>query len=59
MNSQLQYQHALQRVKDLHEQAAKERLLKPYKLSWRIRSAKVLHNLAQRLEPNENVLETI
>lgn len=50
MNSQLQDQHALQRVKDLHEEAAKERLLEPHKLSWRVRSAKALHSLAQRLE---------
>jgi hypothetical protein len=59
MNSQLQYRHALQRMEDLHKQAAQERLLKPYKLSWRVRSAKALHNLAQRLEPTDNTLETI
>jgi hypothetical protein len=59
MNSQLQYHHALERVKELREQAARERLLKPHKVSWRVRSAKVLHSLAQRLDPNETVLETI
>jgi hypothetical protein len=55
----LQYQHALQRVQDLHKEAQKERLLKLYKLSWRVRSAKALHSLAQRLEPTESTLETI
>jgi hypothetical protein len=59
MNSQLQYHHALERVKELREQAARERSLKPHKVSWRVRSAKALHNLAQRLEPTESTLETI
>jgi hypothetical protein len=59
MNSQLQYHHAKERVKELHEQAQKEGLLKPHKVSWRVRSARVLHNLAQRLEPAENQLETV
>lgn len=59
MNSQLQYRYALQRMEELHKQAQKERLLKPYKLSWRVRSAKALYNLAQRLEPTEKTLETI
>jgi hypothetical protein len=58
MNSQWQYRYALQRVNELQKQAEKERLLRPYKLSWRVRSAKALHGLAQRLEPNENT-ETI
>jgi hypothetical protein len=54
----LQYRHAKQRVEELQKQAAKERLLKPYKLSWRVSSAKALHGLARRLEPNETI-ETI
>ena len=53
MNSHWQYKNAVQRIDDLHEQAEKERLLKPYKLNWRVRSAKALHGLAQRLESNE------
>ena len=59
MNSQLQYQYALQRAKELQQQAEKERLLKPHKISWRVRSAKALHNLAQRLEPADGMVETV
>jgi hypothetical protein len=53
MNSQWQYRYALQRMNELHKQAEKERLLKPYRLSWRVRSARALQGLARRLEPNE------
>lgn len=53
MNSHWQYKNAVQRLDELHEQAEKERLLKPYRLSWRVRSAKALHSLARRLESNE------
>lgn len=58
MNSQWQYRHALERMNEMQKQAEKERLLKPYKLSWRIRSAKALHSLAQRLE-SETISEAI
>jgi hypothetical protein len=53
----LQYQQALARVKDLRQQADKERLLKPHKLTWRVRTAKVLHTLAQQPGPSETTLE--
>jgi hypothetical protein len=53
MNSQWQYRYALQRMNELHKQAEKERLLKPYRSSWRVRSARALQGLARRLEPNE------
>jgi hypothetical protein len=53
MNSHWQYKNAVQHINELHEQAEKERLLKPYKLSWRVRSANALHTLARRLESNE------
>jgi hypothetical protein len=59
MNSQWQYRHALERMNEMHKQAEKERLLKPYRLSWRVRSAKALHSLAQRLESNETISEAI
>jgi hypothetical protein len=55
----LQYQHVKQRMEELHERAERERLLKPYKLSWRVRSAKALHDLARRLEPNESAIEAV
>jgi hypothetical protein len=55
----LHYLCAKQRLEELRKQSEKEWLLKPYKLSWRVRSAKALHNLAQRLESTENTLETI
>jgi hypothetical protein len=60
----LHYEHAQQRVKELRQQADKERLLKPRTVSWRVRSARALHGLARRLEPeagleNDPNLETI
>jgi hypothetical protein len=63
MNPDLQYHYAKQRMNELQKQGAKERLLKPYKLGWKVRSAKALHGLARRLEPegvleNDTILET-
>ncbi len=57
----LHYLHVKAYLEDLRKQAEKERALEPYKLSWRVRSAKALHSLAQRLEPEETEtrLETI
>jgi hypothetical protein len=52
-NPYYQYAYAKERMKELHQQSERERLLKPYKLSWRVKSAKALHDLAKRLEPNE------
>jgi hypothetical protein len=52
----LQYHYAKQHMEELHQRAEKERLLKPYRLSWRVRSARALHGLARRLEPNENTV---
>ena len=47
----LDYSYARAYLEDLQKQAEKERALGPYKLSWRVRSAKALHGLAQWLEP--------
>ncbi len=57
----LDYSYARAYLEDLQKQAEKERALGPYKLSWRVRSAKALHGLAQWLEPKETetTLETV
>ncbi|MGL4611978.1 MAG: hypothetical protein ACRCYY_20260 [Trueperaceae bacterium] len=51
MMNPLDHLYAKERVKELHARSEQERLLKPYKLSWRLRSAKALHGLANKLEP--------
>ncbi len=55
----LQYEYALRRVTELHEQAEKERLLRPCALSWRVRSARALHSLVRRLEPEPSAKSSI
>jgi iron-sulfur cluster repair protein YtfE (RIC family) len=54
--NQLDYRYAKQRMKELHQEAAKMRLVKAQRLSLKAKLAKSLHSLAERLEP-DSVLE--